>query len=271
MKLFLKPEYEAVSIPKDVTSSATLERECLEEGILQPLLCDTSGGIMDGMERFRIAQRHSLEYEYHVLKSRWGEEQRIQWVASKVLHEKKPTNQQMMLSRYHMIKIEPGNLIKDRALSLAKRYPSPDKQESTVASWYITAHAYGELATCATVSRSIYEYIWKGGAILHGDLKCLSELGVREQEVILKMRQDTSKPWKHCILANETVVTKNSKETLLDHLRCSKRTTSRLKRWILSHRVKGSDIGKACTDGEIQAMEDYERVLIRMMNRIENL
>lgn len=266
MKLFIHPEYRALAAPLQPSSFLALERSCLKLGILQPIVHDRDGAILDGMHRFKIAQKHGLSFD--TVQREWNSEQEKRaWVAGQRLLHNRFTNQQLVLSRYNLMELQEGT-IEERATRLAEQYGDPNIKKSTIIKRFKDAHDYGTLANSERVSRPLYDYIWSGNPILARDLRALAKLTHRQQEVALRKRVSKGLPWHRCIRAVKVEEPIDGLDNLLLLMRRAKASLGSFKRWAQLEQQNGSDVGRMLTKEQLEEVADWERKLRDMMGDV---
>lgn len=271
MKLFIKQEYDDLSPPKSAQALATLEASCLETGIISPIIHDAEGAILDGMHRFRIAEKYQLPFYRHLSDSFESEEAKKQWILQQALTNKKFSKHQTLLSRYKLMQLEPGETVSERAARLAARYPVADLKVSTVEGWFTEAFSYGRTLESERLDPEIYQFVWSGGAMTKPILVKLATLAKEDQRRALKFRVETGKSWKQCIAS--AVPNPDSPEgmqTLIRLLRDAKKYSGSLKRWVQIKTKAGDDVHHYVPVSFRKELEDFEKSCAKLVRSIEN-
>lgn len=263
---FVKDEYKALSAPLQPSNFSLLEESCLRLGILQPIIIDGDGAILDGMNRFTIAKKHDLSFDV-VLRNGWSSEsEKRQWIASQRIRHNKFSNQQLKLTRYHLMCLKEGTIEK-RANECADEFAGGGVSRSTVVKRFKMAHDYGQLATSDRICVEVYSYIWQGNSILERDLRVLSKISHGEQRKALEHRIQTNKPWKKCIRS----VSETQCEGL-DHLMLmigrAKAAIGSAKRWIQLEQKMDSDVGRLVDAKLCGEMSEWERRIRQVIGSI---
>jgi len=226
----VKQEYKDLSTPKDAGSYAILERDCLQRGIIQPLIIDEDGNILDGMHRYEIAERHNLSYTCKV-QTFPSEEAKKQWICLQSMLQKHYTKIQRNLCRYRMMLLEKGT-VQERASRLAEQFPEPLVKKATTVARYKTCWFYGEKLVHGDLIPGIYHFAISGGSVLLRDLNELSKLSRKEQGIALRERQESSRPWRDCIREARHQCVSASRGCLLDDVSLAKRSLGSLNRYV---------------------------------------
>lgn len=227
-RVHVNEDYKALSVPKDPRSFMILENDCLGNGIIQPIIVDEVGAIVDGMSRYAIAQKHDLEFKisktYFV-----SEEAKRQWICAQSMYQKSYTKIQKNLARHRMMSMEEGT-IDECAEKLAKRFEEHGVKHQTTVSRYKTCWFYGEKLTGGELIPGIYDFAWGGGSVLLRDLNKLAKLTKAEQARALTIRTNTSQPWKQCIRAAKGESVSGSRSALLEDVTVAKKALGSVNR-----------------------------------------
>lgn len=167
-------------------SAADIELSCCSIGILEPLVVDEDGVLLDGYRRLEIAEKHELKYETEVV-SFGGEAAKQQWILAQALNEKHLTRGQSMLLRHDLLELAEGQSRRAKARSVLHLFPEREL------SWLIDGHRYGqEVGRCYPCVRA---YIWEGGDIFRSTIGHLGRMDEGKQEALIMARRTTGEPW----------------------------------------------------------------------------
>ena len=221
-------DYKSLSVPKDARSFAILEQDCLDNGIIKPLIIDEKDDIVDGMSRYAIAEKHKLPFT--VSRTYFAsEEKKRQWICAQSMYQKSYTKIQQNLARHRMMSMEDGT-IDERAEKLAKRFQEAGVKHQTTVDRYKTCWFYGQKLLGGELISGIYDFAWGGGSVLLRDLNRLSNLTKTEQRRALSVRLETSEPWKQCIRAAKGESVSDSRSSLLEDVIAAKKALGSLNR-----------------------------------------
>ena len=106
IELRIEKQFEGLLRPLSETEFSGLEKNIVKNGILDPIIV-WAGIIVDGHHRYKIAQKHGLEFEVkHVRFMHAGEAR--QWIIERQAYRRNITKEELILlvgKEYNMIKI----------------------------------------------------------------------------------------------------------------------------------------------------------------------
>jgi site-specific DNA-cytosine methylase len=106
MQIKINPSFEALIPPLSSEEFAQLEQNCIEHGIIDPLVVwaktPDEHYLVDGHNRFRIAKKHNLSFETHELNDFADEDEAMDWMDKNQLGRRNLSQDMMSYIRGRM-------------------------------------------------------------------------------------------------------------------------------------------------------------------------